>query len=65
LKPRIGTCELLAWDSEAFNVRNAYGATMIGGNARTRRFDACFCDEGNGTVIFALVSSECAISEKR
>jgi hypothetical protein len=66
LKPRLGTCELLAWDSEAFNIRNTYDATLKGGNARAKRFDACFCcDEGKRVVIFTLVSSECAISEKR
>jgi hypothetical protein len=57
-KPRLGTCELLAWGSQAFTIWDAYDATLIRGDARTKRSDACFCDEGNRAVVSMLLSSK-------
>jgi hypothetical protein len=54
-KPRLRTCELLAWDSESFNMRNACDAPLIWGDARATGLDGCFCDKCNGAVIFTLV----------
>jgi hypothetical protein len=47
--------ELLAWDSESFNMRNACDAPLIWGDARATGLDGCFCDKCNGAVIFTLV----------